>query len=221
MMRRGVLLAITALAVVAVACSKPEKLVIENYFRAVNQGDTQTLSSFATVGFEKKVDTWTLVGTISQNEVPAPLPELTQKMKDAEAAVTQNKREITNYNLDHTVEVDQVKEARKSGGKVAARLQAVADTWEKFMHKDKELKRALAEAKGKVDKEKQALTLSVGALDFDTLSGTMVTEQLELLLTVEGQQAPYLMNMRQYRLKGTGGGNVLSRWVVFGLEPKK
>jgi hypothetical protein len=221
MMRRGTLLAITALAVVAAACGKPEKLVIENYFRAVKQGDSQTLSSFATVGFDKKVDDWSIVGTISPNEVPAPLPELTQKMKDAEAAVTQNRREITNYNLDHTIEVDQVKEARKSGGKVPARLQGVAETWDKFIQKDKELKRALSEAKSKVDKERQALTLSVGAIDFDSLTGTLVTEQIDLLVTVEGKQQPYLMTLRQYQLKGGGGVKPLSRWVVTGFDLKK
>ncbi len=221
MMRRGTLLAITVLTVVAAACSKPEKLVVENYFRAVNQGDTQTLTSFATVGFDKKVDGWKLVGTLSQNEVPAPLPELTQRLKDAEAASTQHRREITNYNLDHTLEVDQVKEARRSGGKVPARLQGVADTWDKFLQKDKELKRAVAEAKAKVDKETQAMTLSVGQLEFGSLTGALVNEQLELLLTVDGQPQPYVMTLRQYKLKNAAGANVLSRWVVYGIEPKK
>jgi len=45
------------LALSALGCqSHPEKGVVDQYFNAVNAKDSQTLSSFAAVSFDKKVD---------------------------------------------------------------------------------------------------------------------------------------------------------------------
>jgi hypothetical protein len=221
MKRRGTFLAAIALAAVAVACGNPLKFVVDKYFGAVNQGDSQTLSSFATVDFDKKVQSWKVVQILAAAEAPAPLPDLVQKAKDAEAAVTANKRDMRNYNFDHTVEVDQVKELRKNGRPIPARLQSVAGTWDKFIERAKELQRALAEAKSAVEKEKHSVMLSVsGVENVETLKGTLITQQLELLLTVDGQQRPYMMTLRQYKMEAVAGIRPMSRWVVTGLEPK-
>jgi len=220
-MRRGVLLAAVAVAAVAVGCSNPLKFVIDNYFRAVNQDDSQTLSSFATVAFDGKVQHWEITQTLQPTEAPAALPDLVQKVKDAEAALLANKREVRNYNFDHTVEVDQVRELRKADKPIPAKLQDVAETWEKFVEKDRELKRALARAKEAVEKEKTVELLSVsGVQNVDDLPGTVVTQQLELALTVDGEQKPYTMTLRKHKLEVEGGRRPMSRWVVTELEPK-
>ncbi len=222
MMRRGTLLAAITLGLTVAACSGPEKIVVDKYFGALRQGDTQTISSFATVEFDKKVDDWKIVQTLSTTDQPAPLPELVKAAKDADAAVTQNKREYTSYNLEHTAEVDRVRELLKNRSAIPAGLKNVADTWEKFTQKDKDLKRALAEAKSKVDKEKATVGLSVGQVDnVESLPGTLTTKQVELLLTMDGKQVPYVMTLRQYKLELPKGMRTTSRWVVYGLEPKK
>ena len=221
MMRRGTLLAAMGLAAVTVACSNPLKFVVDNYFRAVNQGDSQTLSSFATVSLEKKVQSWKIVQALPPTEAPAPLPDLVQKAKDAEVAVTANKREARNYNFDHTLEVDQVRELRKGGRPIPAKLQSVAETWDKYVEKERQLQRAVGEAKRAVEKEKQIVLLSVSGIEnVDTIPGVVTTQQLELLLTVDGQQAPYLMTLRQYKLEPPDGGRLMSRWVITELAPK-
>jgi hypothetical protein len=221
MKRLGTLLAAIALATVATACSNPLKFVVDKYFGAVYHGDSQTLSAFATIGFGQKVQSWKVVQFLPAAEAPAPLPDLVQKAKEAEAALTANKRDVRNYNFDHTLEVDQVKELRKNGRPVPARLQGIAETWDKFVEKDKELKRALAEARTAVEKEKQTVMLSVSGVDnVEALTGTLRTQQLELLLTIDGQQLPYMMTLRQYKLEAAGGMRPMSRWVITGLEPK-
>jgi hypothetical protein len=210
------------LGLMVAACSGPEKIVVDKYFGALHQGDTQTITSFATVDFNKKVDDWKIVQTLSTAAQPAPLAELLKQAKEAEAAVTQNKRDYTSYNLEHTSEVDRVKELRKSNSKFPPQLQTVADTWEKFILKDKDLKKALAEAKSKVDKERATVAMSVGQVDsLESLAGTLTTMQIELLLTIDGSQTPYLMTLRQYKLQVPKGMRTMSRWVVYGLEPKK
>jgi hypothetical protein len=220
MMRRATLAA--ALALLVTACGGSEKVVVDKYFGAVVQRDNGTLSSFATVNFDKKIENWKIVQTAEIVEAPAPLPDLVQKAKEADQAVVKNRRDLSNFNLDHTTEVDQVKEARKSGKTPPAKLQTVADTYEKFLQADKELRKALADAKDKVEKERQAVTLSVGNVEgLDALPGTVATRQLELMLTIAGQQQPYVMILRRYNLQVPTGRRVMSRWIVAALDPKK
>ena len=92
MKTRGGVAAAAVLALLGAACGHPEKSVVDQYFNAVNAKDTQTLSSFAAVTFDKKVDRWTIKQTISEDKKPAPLPDLVQKAKEADAAVAANKK---------------------------------------------------------------------------------------------------------------------------------
>ena len=85
MIKRGGVALAAVVALAGVACGHPEKSVVDQYFNAVNAKDTQTLSSFAAVTFDKKVDQWAIKKTISEEKKPAPLPELAQKAKDADS----------------------------------------------------------------------------------------------------------------------------------------
>ena len=72
------------LALSALGCqSHPEKGVVDQYFNAVNSKDSQTLSSFAAVSFDKKVDRWSIKDTLDEQKSDAPLPALSQKVKDS------------------------------------------------------------------------------------------------------------------------------------------
>ena len=91
-------LALVALSALAAACSPPEKAVVDQYFNALRAGDNQTLSSFATVKFDKKVDKWSITGVAAEDKRPAPLPDLLQKVKDAEKAGADAKKAAQSYN---------------------------------------------------------------------------------------------------------------------------
>src|SRR5262245_9707355 len=125
--RGGVVLALAVLA--GAACGHPEKSVVDQYFNAVNAKDSQTLSSFSAVPFDKKVDRWEIKQTVAEDKKPAPLPDLAQKAKDADAAVAANKKAASAYGLDHYGEIDQVKEARKANKPVPPKLGDVATKW--------------------------------------------------------------------------------------------
>ena len=214
--------AIVALGLTLAGCGHPEQNVVDQYFGAVNQKDNQTLSSFAVVGFDHKVDKWSIAQTGEEKRLPAPLPELVKKRNAAEAAVNENKKAASAYALDHIAEVDQVREAHKKSQPVPAKLQGIAAEWEKFNQKDRELKKALAEAKDAVEKEKRNVVLSVGQLDdLESLTGEMITKDLDLVLTIGGQPKNYVMSLRKYEMtSGAKGSRVVSRWVVYGLPPK-
>jgi hypothetical protein len=209
-------LAILALGA-AVACSgHPEKSVVDSYFNAVNAGDNQTISSFAVVNFDKKVQRWNIKKTLEETKTPVTLPDLVVRVRDTEKAIADNTKAARAYNDGHFKELTDVKALAK-GAPVPARLQPVAAEWEAFNKKDRELKKALAEAKDALEKEKRMVGLSVGATDdVEGLTGDVVNKKVLLGLTIDGQERDYVMTLRKYDVKGAGGR---SRWMIQGLSP--
>jgi hypothetical protein len=214
-------LAVLALAGAAAACGHPEKGVVDQYFNAVNANDTQTLSSFAAVTFDQKVEKWAIKKTISEDKRAAALPDLSQKAKDADAAVAANKKAASAWSLDNYGDIDQVREARKKNQPVPAKLTATAQKWDEYNDKDRQLKKSLAEARDAVEKEKRNVARSVGEVEnVETLQGEVTEKVIELDLTVKGETKPYVMTLRKYELKRDGGGpRVMSRWVIQDLKP--
>ena len=208
------------LALSALGCqSHPEKGVVDQYFNAVNAKDSQTLSSFAAVSFDKKVDRWAIKDNLEEQTSKAPLPALAQKVKDLEAELAANTKAARTYNNDHYVELDQLK-AMKKDAPVPAKLQPVKAEWDKFNETDRELKKAIANARAEVEKEKRSVLRSVGQVDdIESLAGEMKEKKIDLDLTVGGQVQPYVMILRKYELTG-GTGRIVPKWVVQSLEPK-
>jgi hypothetical protein len=218
-MRRVALPLVLALS--ALGCqSHPEKGVVDQYFNAVNARDSQTLSSFAAVSFDKKVDRWAIKNTLEEQTNAAPLPSLAQKVKDLEAELAANTKAARTYNNDHYVELDALKALKKDAA-VPAKLQSVKAEWDRFSEKDRELKKAIANAKEALEKEKRSVVRSIGqADDIENLAGEMKEKKIELDLTIDGQVKPYVMTVRKYEMKRESGPRVVSRWVVQELTPK-
>ena len=217
-MRNGIrhLLVLTGLGLALAACGHHDQRLVDQYFNAVNAKDNSTLGSFAAVGFDKKVDRWRIAKESDEEKAPIPLTDLIAKQKDLEKAVAENKKAATAYSMDHYAEVDQVREARKAGKPIPGKLQAVAAEWDKYNQKDRDLKKALADATAAVEKEKRNLERSLGPTEnAEGLSGDMVTKRLDLVLTINGEDQPYVMTLRKYDIKGSAR----PRWVVHDLKP--
>ena len=108
--------------------------------------------------FDKKVDALGDQETIStRQKTPAPLPELVQKVEGrSRRQLAANKKAASAYYLDHYNEhrAGAARRARRTAP-IPAKLQPVAAEWDKFNEKDRELKKAVAEAKDAVEKEKR------------------------------------------------------------------
>jgi len=210
-------LALFALAAAAACSSHPEKSVVDSYFNAVNAQDNQTLSSFAVVNFDKKVQRWTIKKTLEETKTPVTLPDLAAKVRDTEKAIADNTRAARAYGTDHYKELDDIK-ALKKGAPVPAKLQPVATEWDNFNKKDRELKKTLAEARDVMEKERRMVSLSLGSApdDAESVSGDVVNKKILLGLTIDGQERDYVMTLRKYNVTGAGAR---SRWMIQGLAP--
>jgi hypothetical protein len=213
-----------ALALGIAACGGgPEANVVNQYFTALRANDTNTLTSFATVQFDQKVDDFKIVTVGPETRTPAMLPDLVAKQKQLEADLAKNTRDARAWgnDLDIYPKLDQVRGLEQKGSKIPASLEPIHEKWTAFNEKDRELKKALADAKDAVEREKRLATLSLGQIeDMESLTGEVVTKDIDINLTIAGQVKPYVMTLRKYDVNGNTGGRLMSRWVVFGLTPK-
>jgi hypothetical protein len=214
--------AVVAIAALSAACGGgSETRVVDQYFNALRQNDNVTLTSFAAVAFDKKVDAWKIKGATPETRSPATLPELAKKVTDLEAELAANKKAAGAYSLENYADIDKVKELQKAGKPVPGNLKDVADKWGQFNDKDRELKRAVAEAKSAMEREKRNVALSVGQQDdVEKLTGEVVSKQVDVDLTIAGAVQPYVMTLRKYELTGGSGPRQVSRWVIQNIAPK-
>ena len=213
-----------ALAVAGFACGGGESGVVNQYFTALNANDTTTLSSFAAVIFDKKVDDWKVVSVGPETRGPATLPDLVVKQQELGAAQAQNMKDYRAWgnDLETYPKLNRVKELRKDEKKIPTSLQEIADKYDVFDAKNKELSGQLADATRPAENEKRNTQLSVGLIDdVETMSGEVFSKTVDLDLTIDGQVQPYVMGLRRYKLEAeVPGMRIVSRWVVETLDLK-
>jgi hypothetical protein len=224
MRERATALAVAlGLAVAGLACSSAESNVVNQYFTALRANDQGTLTSFAMVAFEQKVDNWKVVSVGPGTRVPATLPDLVKKQKDLEDEQKKNERDYRAWGNDLAIypKLQQVIEITSKGGKIPAALMPIQEKHAAFSDKNRELKKAVSDAKQAVEREKRNVALSVGQIeDIETLTGEVLSKDVELNLTIGGQVKPYVMTLRKYELTGGTGPRMVARWVVQSLVPK-
>jgi len=223
MRERATAIGMALVLAAGLACSSAESNVVNQYFTALRANDQGTLTSFAMVAFDQKVDDWKVVAVGPEARTPATLPDLVKKLKDLEAQQAANKKEFQAWGNDLAVypKLEQMRTAREKGGKVPAALQPIADKYDAFQAKERELRKTVADAKTDVEKEKRNAALSVGqAEDLETLTGEVLSKSVDVNLTIGGEVKPYLMTLRKYELTGGAGPRMVSRWVVQSLVPK-
>jgi len=208
----------------AIACGGSETRVLDQYFGAVNANDSQTLSSFALVKFPnngKPVQNWHVVSSSDEPATPIPLSDLVAKMQDADAKVNANKKQARNYDLEHLSDVEVVRDLLKKNATVPAKLQPVATEWKKFSDQDRDLKKALADAREAVEKEKRTMALSVGHTEgLEDMKGQLLTKHLDVSVNVGGEAKSYDMTLRKYDVNAEKGPRIIPRWMIYSLQPK-
>ncbi|MCM2254348.1 MAG: hypothetical protein NDJ94_01635 [Vicinamibacteria bacterium] len=212
--------ALVLLAAFGAACGGDQ--VVENYFRAVAAKDTQTVSSFAIVLFDKVPQSWKVLGSSPENRKPAPIAEIVKKHQEADKGLADNKKAYNQYYLDNMKDAGEAQELIKKGAPIPPRLTKVAEDWRNFIEKEKEYKRAVADTTQALEREKRVVTLSIGPNeDIEKLVGEMVEKTVDVAVTVDGAVENYTMTLHKYEMKDPAGVALpMSRWVVTGLDKK-
>ena len=219
--RTAALAVALGLALAGMSCGDAVTGVIDHYFTALNANDTNTLTSFASVILDEKVDSWKIVSIGEEKRGPASLPELVVKRTELEAALAENKKGFQAWGNDLEIypKLERVRELQKAEKKIPKSLQPIAEKSDEFNGRDRELKVEVSKAKQAVEDEMRNTVLSVGQLEgIETLPGEVVSKTVDLDLTIDGQVQPYVMGLRKYVLQSDT--RLISRWVVERLDPK-
>lgn len=214
--------AAAAVAAFTIACGNQETQVIENFFRAVQAKDNQTVTSFSVVQFDQEVKSWKVKSVGEEQRVPAPLAGMAAALKAADEAVASNKKDAGAYFNAHPLEVDKVKPLVENGGAIPKGLQKTADDWKKFNDADKELKAAAANAKQAYEREKRLVTMSTGqGGEADTLVGDLITKVAMVEVEAGGDVKTYAIQLRKYDVAPAGQtAKVMSRWLIQSITPQ-
>ena len=219
--RTAALAVALGLALAGMSCGDAVTGVIDHYFTALNANDTNTLTSFASVILDEKVDSWKIVSIGEEKRGPASLPQLVVKRTELEAALAENKKGFQAWGNDLEIypKLERVRELQKAEKKIPKSLQPIAEKSDEFNGRDRELKVEVSKAKQAVEDEMRNSVLSVGQVEgIETLPGEVVSKTVDLDLTIDGQVQPYVMGLRKYVLQSDI--RLISRWVVERLDPK-
>lgn len=219
--RTAALAVALGLALAGMSCGDAVTGVIDHYFTALNANDTNTLTSFASVILDEKVDSWKIVSIGEEKRGPASLPQLVVKRTELEAALAENKKGFQAWGNDLEIypKLERVRELQKAEKKIPKSLQPIAEKSDEFNGRDRELKVEVSKAKQAVEAEMRNTVLSLGQLEgIETLPGEVVSKTVDLDLTIDGQVQPYVMGLRKYVLQSDT--RLISRWVVERLDPK-
>lgn len=211
-----------AVAAFTIACGNQETQVIENFFRAVQAKDNQTVTSFSMVQFDQEVKGWKVKSVSDEQRTPAPLGSLAAALKAADEAAAQNKKDAGAYFNAHPLEVDKVKPLVESGGAIPKNLQKTAEDWKRFNDADKELKTKAAEAKQAYEREKRLVTMSTGqAGEADALVGDLIIKTATVEVETGGDVKTYAIQLRKYDVAPAGQtAKVMSRWLIQSITPQ-
>jgi hypothetical protein len=221
MRRRWTILGIALVTAGASACGDGEDAAIESYFAALSSGDERAIHEAGVARIDEKVEAWTRAGSSEEKMLPVTLPELARRHEEAVAKLDAHKKVSGKYALDHLSDVDAVKKLLEEEKDIPEKLREVADTWKKLSDEEAELQNAAREALAAMERERRVCQLSAGeASDLTTAGGEIRVKQIDLNLTIDGQSRPYVMTLRRYMLEETDVPHEISRWVVYGLEPK-
>ena len=211
-----------AVAAFTIACGNQETQVIENFFRAVQAKDNQTVTSFSMVQFDQEVKGWKVKSVSDEQRTAAPLGSLAAALKAADEAAAQNKKDAGAYFNAHPLEVDKVKPLVESGGAIPKNLQKTAEDWKRFNDADKELKAKAADAKQAYEREKRLVTMSTGqAGEADTLVGDLIIKTATVEVETGGDVKTYAIQLRKYDVAPAGQtAKVMSRWLIQSITPQ-
>jgi hypothetical protein len=209
-------------AAITIACGSQEAQVIENFFRAIQAKDNQTVSSFSLVQFDQEVKSWKVKSVGEEQRSPAPLGSLAAALKAADEAAAQNKKDAGAYFNAHPLEVDKVKPLVEGGGAIPKNLQKTAEDWKRFNDADKDLKAKAAAAKQAYEREKRLVTMSTGqAGEADTLVGDLLVKTATVEVEAGGDVKTYAIQLRKYDVAPAGQtAKVMSRWLIQTITPQ-
>jgi len=221
------------LALLAVACSRPqEEQFLTQFFRAARARDNTTLAMMSAVEFSPRdrgtIEDFSIVGEPTEVATTVDLKRLVEARNAAQMesdAFTKEKLAYQNDNLDMIETV--IKLERSENPRWTAAQKTVKDAWDKWRADTSAHARAVSDARSALQVAIGPMAASLeqpGQPTFDPsqFEGSLITKEVTISAQVqspEGEMAQKTLTVRMQRAEGTLGGQPRSgRWIITAIE---
>ena len=205
------------------ACGSPEQSTIDQFFRAARTNDPTTLASMSAVGPPVEVESWKVVEVSSRSTEPFALPELLDRFeaatKERDAAVEAGQK----YASDQPDVLERIIPKLREGSdyKFRGKMGEIQEEWLRLVEERREKEGTFQELKRAVRSETGLATKSVmRQVNVENLDGDVaVTEMLLRLKPRDGDELPYRVVLRKYKLSEPESDRIEpARWVILDIE---
>lgn len=228
-----IVLLVAPLALLAVACSRPqEEQFLTQFFRAARARDNTTLAMMSAVEFSPRdqgtIEDFSIVGEPTEVATPVDLKSLVEARNAAQMesdAFTKEKLAYQNDNLEMIETV--IKLERSENPRWTAAQQAVKDAWDKWRADTSVHARAVSDARTALQDAVGPMAASLqqpGQPTFDPsqFEGSLITKEVTISAQVqspEGEMAQKTLTIRMQRAEGTQAGQPRSgRWIITAID---
>ena len=224
MLRLKDLVVSSAVVSLLAACSGgEEKGVLDRFFMACRSGDNATVASVSQVAFPAEgCEAWELIEVSEPMTAPFRIAELRQKVEEAKIE-RDNQFEKGKYFLEDNytdIEKIQLKLDTDPEFKFKGKTGEVQAEWEKIIADRKTLERTVQGFNRDLEKETKLAKMSIMTdVALTKLEGTVITKDIKVTVTSDGQPKPYTFKLVKYDLTNTENNtSPKSRWIITAID---
>ncbi len=208
-------------ALLAVACSQtPEEALLEEFFRGVARGDRVPASGIPLDDVPLgNVASWEIVEMGPEVQGPYRVPELREEVAAAEQARDEQFQALYAFRQANQEALARIADLRAEDPErvFSGRLGGIAAQWDEHGAERRRLVRAISETQMALEDERRRAERSLmREAQLDYLTGRVL--ERDVTVRINGAR-DFRFQLMRYELANQFDAEVLSRWIIVGLEP--
>jgi hypothetical protein len=217
MSRHKAIIVFSAL-VILVSCGGPDQRALNNYLKAVKNGDKVAMAGVSSVEFPETVESWNIMEVGPESVAPFPLKELSRKLREAKMDLQYiaEKDYLFLSDNQHLYRRYKVRIERKPDADFKGELGDFHRQFKEIRKQGEEAEKAVEIANREYQREKLVVGISLmGTMVTDHLDGEVITKEAEVNVTTPAGENSYLITLKNYNLVNQQNqAKIRSRWIV-------
>jgi hypothetical protein len=208
-----------------VSCGGAEQDVLNKFFTATRNGDTNTVAGVSLVAFPgPSVVTWDVVRVDPTTHEPFPLTRLREEAAKAKKARDEQFSRFADFRTAHYGDLlkiqdrlDEDPDASFTGAQAKLRAE-----WDAYREERRTLEFQLRDLEKAMEEARKPARESVmTSEDIDGFDGEVLTREVLVNVETEAGAQPYRFILRKYNLTDRKKFTPPSRWIITAIRPEQ
>jgi hypothetical protein len=217
MSRTKPILVVLALAIL-VSCGGPDQQALNNYFKAVKNGDKITMAAVSSVEFPEAVESWRIIEMGPESVAPFRIKELDRTLREAKMDLQYiaEKDYLFLSDNQHLYRRYKVRIERNPDAEFTGELADFHKEFKEIRKKGEEAEKAVEIANREFQREKLVAGISLmGTAVTNDLDGEVATKEALVEVTTPSGEKTYRITLKNYDLVNQKTqAKIRSRWIV-------